>query len=1109
MANPKIQIEISATGIETIVPGMKKVTAEANQIFKAREKLNAQRQKAQASSKKEVTDLGLVAGAMKRVVSSNKLAGQSLNQLGERMEAITSRTKLNVAGMRQLGSQMQRVVSSNNLASQSYNILSRQMGRVISSNKLAGQQFSHLGTTMHRMASSAKLAAAQESKLASAEMRVAAATKTANAAKIQSTGATIQMMRRSKDLADKQKRLALTTSKMGKTMRNFGSAAIFAVGPLSGFGARLVAFQAIASRTSVKIAALAAGLAATVVALVKTAFAMGRTAIEVNKILNALKVATGNAASARVEFDFLVRVSRELSLDIASVGTQFAQLAAAARGTSLAGAGVRKIFEAVTKASLVLGLSSEQTTGALRAIQQMMSKGTVQAEELRGQLGERIPGAFQIAARAMDVTTRELGKMLEQGLVVAEDLLPKMADEMEKTFGPQVEDAVTQLGAAFSGLRTESFLFFKTLEDNFHIIEGFSKKLITLKRGFQVLTDVIGSKGFKGELADLDELIAKNERRTKLFTGQLEAVQKGFLAEGNAARRLKEILAGLFLESLKLSRQRRELIQTSVGGGQTFGPPAPILTFDELRNLPTGPVDKFKDTLRGLREVMSDISSKELTIGERLGALKAFDNLTAAGKEASKVMKALTKDQKTALQLISFGPLAGTLRPLEEVRNQIIKLILKKIEFRQATEASVKALADEQKAFEKSAAAQLKAIAKRDKARLMAAGKILAIAAKAEDRAKRELGLANAITTALRMRIAGLTEEARLMEIRAVVEKRFTEATLATKDAIARTILQNEKLAKILSFAKTPLEAYTHEMERLRNLLNDPTFSQFGDKIQRQMERVRMEFLKSNEIFQLIETSLNSMGDTFIDVLKGTESPLRALGLLVQNILEDILKLIIKLEIINPILNSIAGVKSPAEGGGGLPTGFFESIKEMFIATQTTAVQEVGISNAGIQTTDLAVIKDAAYVKATFAMVDVPFMKVGTLISSGGTEDGGGILGGLLGGLLGGDGAAGAGTGFATLPFVPLAGGGPSPTNDPFVVGENGPEVLSFNRSGFVTPNDQLGGSTVIVNQQFDFRGASLEAVSLLKQEAASIKRDTLNAVDMRHNRGVNAARRG
>jgi tape measure domain-containing protein len=101
-----------------------------------------------------------------------------------------------------------------------------------------------------------------------------------------------------------------------------------------------------------------------------------------------------------------------------------------------------------------MGLRADQTSGVLLALQQMISKGTVQAEELRGQLGERLPGAFQIAARAMGVTTAELGKMLEQGQVVAEDFLPKFGKALEENLGGAAEKAADRLDAAVNRFDT-------------------------------------------------------------------------------------------------------------------------------------------------------------------------------------------------------------------------------------------------------------------------------------------------------------------------------------------------------------------------------------------------------------------------------------------------------------------------------------------------------------------------------------------------------------------------------------------------------------------------------------------------------------------------------
>lgn len=65
------------------------------------------------------------------------------------------------------------------------------------------------------------------------------------------------------------------------------------------------------------------------------------------------------------------------------------------------------------------------------------------SEELRQQLGERLPGAVNIFADALGVTTEELSKMLEQGEVLANsDTLLKFADQLNKRFGPQLAAAL-------------------------------------------------------------------------------------------------------------------------------------------------------------------------------------------------------------------------------------------------------------------------------------------------------------------------------------------------------------------------------------------------------------------------------------------------------------------------------------------------------------------------------------------------------------------------------------------------------------------------------------------------------------------------------------------
>jgi tape measure domain-containing protein len=120
----------------------------------------------------------------------------------------------------------------------------------------------------------------------------------------------------------------------------------------------------------------------------------------------------------------------------------FTKLTAASKGTALEGEGVRAVFSSVSEVARTLQLNAEQTRLAFYALQQMMSKGKVTTEELRRQFAEQIPGAFEAAARAMNVSTVELDSMLRKGQIVSSEFLPKFAEELRNTFGPGLKDAI-------------------------------------------------------------------------------------------------------------------------------------------------------------------------------------------------------------------------------------------------------------------------------------------------------------------------------------------------------------------------------------------------------------------------------------------------------------------------------------------------------------------------------------------------------------------------------------------------------------------------------------------------------------------------------------------
>lgn len=151
-----------------------------------------------------------------------------------------------------------------------------------------------------------------------------------------------------------------------------------------------------------------------------------------NKSIESVSAKTNDYA---LNQEFLIDVSERLgqkTLDASkSFKTFFASYTESGGGAQQA----RDIYEAAAESSANLRLSQEQTNGVMLAFGQIASKGRVQAEELRGQIGERVPGAFGIAARAMGMTTAELDKAMSKGEVYSKDFLPKFAAELKKTFG--------------------------------------------------------------------------------------------------------------------------------------------------------------------------------------------------------------------------------------------------------------------------------------------------------------------------------------------------------------------------------------------------------------------------------------------------------------------------------------------------------------------------------------------------------------------------------------------------------------------------------------------------------------------------------------------------
>jgi tape measure domain-containing protein len=186
---------------------------------------------------------------------------------------------------------------------------------------------------------------------------------------------------------------------------------------------------------------------------------IAETEIKLQSLQLALKNVMGTQERYNQSFSFLSKLSRDYGQDLTVLVDTYKGFIASSESSNLSLEARNKIYQSVIKSGSSLALSNDQIQGSLLAISQMFSKGTVSAEELRGQLGERLPGAFGIMAKSIGVSESELGKMMQKGEVMAKDVLPKFAEELEKTFGANASKNLETIGGAWNVLQTEISLY--------------------------------------------------------------------------------------------------------------------------------------------------------------------------------------------------------------------------------------------------------------------------------------------------------------------------------------------------------------------------------------------------------------------------------------------------------------------------------------------------------------------------------------------------------------------------------------------------------------------------------------------------------------------------
>lgn len=371
-------------------------------------------------------------------------------------------------------------------------------------------------------------------------------------------------------------------------------------------------------------------------------------AVQFQGIERAMIAVSGGAKLAAGEMEFLRKEAARLGLDLLQVGDSYKGIFAASKGTILAGEETRKIFSAISEVAVTLGMSTDDLQGSLRAVGQMMSKGKIQAEELRGQLGDRLPMAINVMAESMGVSTFELGEMMKAG-DVGIDVLKNFAKVLHDTYGPAAEntDSYSKATAGLSNAHTQLQIEAgKLVINNSFVIE--SVKILS-----QVFVELRNH-----VVANRNELVSLVKvGLLGLVTGiggAIEVVRffyNGWQGLSLAAHgAVTVILKGMELASLG--------IQTALFPMNLF-----LTALEKIGVIDSNPLADFVETMKGVSKVSADEFNSLLDkVGETNGQ---FDGAKAAVEDFKRKISEIPAEYKdTAQQMQSNTQEVG-----QEIKN--------------------------------------------------------------------------------------------------------------------------------------------------------------------------------------------------------------------------------------------------------------------------------------------------------------------------------------------------------------------------------------------------------------------------------------------------------
>ncbi|SHF89577.1 tape measure domain-containing protein [Flavobacterium fluvii] len=323
------------------------------------------------------------------------------------------------------------------------------------------------------------------------------------------------------------------------------------------------------------------GIVGGITAFVSISKDIFNTTKELQSLDLALKSVTETQQNFQEQQTFLTAIADKYGLEIKNLTKQYTAFYVAAKDKLAAGE-IQDLFENISKSGSALGLSNETLERSFMALNQMLSKGTVASEELRGQLAEALPGSVQAMLKAVqklhpeikNLTEKGLFEMIKAGKILASDVLPETARQLVIMTGADKAEGIdtltkstnkftnswtnlirtmsdSKLGSVVGGLTTGVINWFTDMNNAISkAIKGHSENLMDAKKeGIQ-----LGESEFR---KDLQLALSKKENVKKTQEEVRKILRDGYAWEFNAEMDLMK----------KLKKQRSEASAGVKAGG--------------------------------------------------------------------------------------------------------------------------------------------------------------------------------------------------------------------------------------------------------------------------------------------------------------------------------------------------------------------------------------------------------------------------------------------------------------------------------------------------------------------------------------------------------------